>query len=175
MASVERSCCCYEPTGGASVRPPRPSRARRLPMFNRIISVSTRHPKRIIALWALVAVALGSLSALFGYKVVTDDTAGFLPESAESARAANYGREHFGQQKGSRTVIMLVKREDGAVLTAVDRARAGALATALPRTPFDTARPAVKGQPGDLRQRAGEIVAGQAGPVAPDGRFALVG
>jgi RND superfamily putative drug exporter len=144
-------------------------------MFNRIISFSTRHPKRLIALWALVAVALGSLSGTLGYKVVTDDTAGFLPKSAESARAAKYGQEHFGQQKGSRTVIVIVKRTDGASLTATDRAEARALATALPRTPFDATRPAVKGQPGDLQQRAGEIVAAQAGPVAPDGRFALVG
>ena len=144
-------------------------------MFNRVISFSTRHPKRLIALWALVAVALGSLSGMLGYKVLTDDTAGFLPKSAESARAAKYGQEHFVQPKGSRTVIVLVKRTDGASLTATDRAQARALATALPRTPFDATRPAVKGQPGDLQQRAGEIVAGQAGPVAPDGRFALVG
>ena len=144
-------------------------------MFNRIINFSTRHPKRIIALWALVAVALGSLSGMLGYKVITDDTAGFLPKSAESARAARYGEEHFGQQKGARTVIVLVKRTDGGSLTAADRAHARALATALPRTPFDATRPAVKGQPGDLRARAGEIVAAQAGPVAPDGRFALVG
>jgi putative drug exporter of the RND superfamily len=144
-------------------------------MFNRTITFSTRHPKRIIALWALVAVALGSLSGMFGYKVITDDTAGFLPKSAESARAAKYGQRHFGQQEGARTVIVLVKRTDGASLTAADRAHARALATALPRTPFDATRPAVKGQPGDLRERAGHIVAAQAGPVAPDGRFALVG
>jgi putative drug exporter of the RND superfamily len=143
-------------------------------MFNRIISFATRHPKRVIALWAVVALVLGSVSGMLGYKVMTDDTAGFVPESAESARAAKYGEEHFGQQKGSRTVIVLVKRADGEALTAADRANARALATMLPRTRLDTTRPAVKGQPGDLRERAGEIVAAEAGPVAPDGRFALV-
>ena len=33
----------------------------------------------------------------------------------------------------------------------------------------------MKGQPGDLPERAGKIVAAAPGPVAPDGRFALVG
>ena len=88
-------------------------------MFNRIIRFATRHPKRVIALWAVVAIALGSLSSQLGYKVMTDDTAGFLPDSAESAQAAKYGQEHFGQQHGSRTVIVLVKRADSSAAAGV--------------------------------------------------------
>ena len=144
-------------------------------MFTRIIRFATRFPKSVIVAWAVVALALGSLSGVLGYKVMTDDTAGYLPESAESARAARYGEEHFGTQKDARTVVVLVKRADGRTLRAADRAEVRALASSMPRTPFDATRPAVKGQPGDLRERAGMIVAAQAVPVAADRRLALVG
>jgi len=79
-------------------------------MFTRIIRFATRFPKSVIVAWAIVALALGSLSGMLGYKVMTDDTAGYLPASAESAQAARYGEEHFGTQKGARTVVVLVKR-----------------------------------------------------------------
>src|SRR6476646_6315828 len=144
-------------------------------MFTRIIRFATRFPKSVIVAWAIVALALGLLSGMLGYKVMTDDTAGYLPASAESAQAARYGEEHFGTQKGARTVVVLVKRADGRTLRAADRAEVRALAASMPRTPFDATRPAIKGQPGDLRERAGMIVAAQAAPVAADGRFALVG
>ena len=144
-------------------------------MFTRVINFATRFPKSVIALWVVASLAVGSLAGTLGYKVMTDDTAGYLPKSAESARAAKYGQEHFGQQKGARTVIVLVKRADGGRLTTADRADAQSLASTLPQTRFDATRPAVKGQPGDLPERAGKIVAAAPGPVAPDGRFALVG
>ena len=54
-------------------------------MFTRIIRFATRFPKSVIVAWAIVALALGSLSGLLGYNVMTDDTAGYLPKSAESA------------------------------------------------------------------------------------------
>jgi RND superfamily putative drug exporter len=86
-------------------------------MFHRVINFSTRHPKRVIALWAVLAIVLGSLSGALGYKVMTDDTAQFLPKDSESAQAIRYAQDHFGQQKGTRTVLVLVKRADGAPLT----------------------------------------------------------
>jgi RND superfamily putative drug exporter len=144
-------------------------------MFTRIIRFATRFPKSVIVAWAILALALGSLSGLLGYKVMTDDTAGYLPERAESARAARYGEEHFGTRKDARTVVVLVKRGDGRPLHAADRAEVRALAASMPRTPFDATRRAVKGRPGDLRDRAGRIVSAEAVPVAADGRFALVG
>ena len=57
-----------------------------------------------------------------GYKVMTDDTSEFLPKGSESAQALAYARDAFGVQKGTRTVTMLVKRDDGKALTAADRA-----------------------------------------------------
>src|SRR5215208_2262004 len=95
---------------------------RRPQMFSRTIQFVTSRPKRVIALWAVVAVALASVSASSGYKVITDDTAQFLPKGSESAQATNFARAAFGQGKGTQAVSMLVKRNDRGVLTTDDRA-----------------------------------------------------
>src|SRR3954452_10734922 len=102
----------YSLASGPSVTPRRPTSHRRLTMFTHIIRIATRFPKSVIVGWPIVALARGSLPGLLGYKVMTDDTAGYLPKSAESAQAARYGEEHFGTQKGARTVVVLVKRTD---------------------------------------------------------------
>ncbi|HEX5620006.1 MAG TPA: MMPL family transporter [Solirubrobacteraceae bacterium] len=130
-------------------------------MFHRIITFTTRFPKSVIAFWLLLALALSSVSAGVGYKVMTDDTSEFLPKGSESAQAIAYAQDAFGVQKGTRTVTMLVKRDDGKALTAADRSQVGALATALPQWPSKS-------------ERAGHVVAAQAGPVAPDRQFQLV-
>jgi putative drug exporter of the RND superfamily len=143
-------------------------------MLDRIIQFATSRPKRVIAVWAVVAVALASVSTGFGYKVVTDDTAQFLPQGSESARATDFARTAFGQQKGTQTVSMLVKRTDGGALTSGDRAEIRSLAAAMPRWRVDTDSADLEKQVGDLRERAGLILSAQPGPLAPDGRFQLV-
>jgi putative drug exporter of the RND superfamily len=143
-------------------------------MLSHIIQFSTSRPKRIIALWTVVMVMLGSIGAGFGYKVVTDDAAQFLPKGSESAQAIDFARDAFGQQEGTRTVSMLVKRTDGTALTASDRAEVRSLAAATPRWRVDTDRPALKSQIGDLDERAGRVVDAQIGPVSQDGRLQLV-
>ncbi|HET8757452.1 MAG TPA: MMPL family transporter [Solirubrobacteraceae bacterium] len=130
-------------------------------MFRRITTITTRFPKSVIAFWLVAALALSSLASGVGYKVMTDDTSEFLPKGSESARAIAYARDAFGVQKGTRTVTMLVKRDDGDTLTAADRAEVGALATALARWP-------------STGERDGRVVAAQAGPVARHGQFQLV-
>jgi RND superfamily putative drug exporter len=144
-------------------------------MLATIIRFATSRPKRVIAIWLAIAIGLAFAGTLFGYKVTTDDTAQFLPKGSESAQATKYAQTAFGQQKDTRTVTMLVKRSDGAPLTAADRAEVRALAWAMPHWRADTNRTAMKGQPGDLHERAGRIIAAQAGPLAPGGRFRLVG
>jgi putative drug exporter of the RND superfamily len=144
-------------------------------MLKSVIAFATRYPKLLIALWAVVAIALASISGVYGYKVVSDDTAQFLPKGSESAQAIRYAETAFGQQKGTRTVTALVKRADGTALTAADRTAIRSLAASMPSWRVDTGRAALDGQPGDLRHRAGRIVAAQTGPLAPDGRFQLVG
>jgi putative drug exporter of the RND superfamily len=133
-------------------------------MFHRITTFVTRRPKTVIALWVVVALALSSIAGAYGYKVTTDDTAQFLPKGSESAQATAYAQTAFGQQKGTHTVTMLVKRADGHALTAADRAQIRALASEMPRW-----------RAGDTSERAGRALAAQAGPAAPDGRFQLVG
>jgi len=132
-------------------------------MFSRTIQFVTSRPKRVIALWAVVAVALASVSASSGYKVITDDTAQFLPKGSESAQATNFARAAFGQEKGTQAVSMLVKRNDRGVLTTDDRAEIRSLAAAMPRWRAVADR-----------SRAGVVVGAQPGPVAPDGRLQLV-
>jgi putative drug exporter of the RND superfamily len=144
-------------------------------MLGNITRFATSRPKRVIVIWLAVAIGLAFVGTLFGYRVTTDDTAQFLPKGSESARATEYAQTAFGEQRDTRTVMALVKRSDGKPLTAADRAEVRALAAAMPRWRADTNRPAIKGQPGDLHGRAGRIVAAQAGPLAPAGRFQLVG
>jgi putative drug exporter of the RND superfamily len=144
-------------------------------MLSTIIRFATSRPKRVIVVWLIVALGLTFVASLFGYKVTTDDTARFLPKGSESAQATKYAQTAFGQQKDVRTVTALVKRGDGKRLTAADRDAVRALTAAMPRWRADTDRPAMKGQPGDLRERAGRIIAAQAGPLARDGGFQLVG
>ena len=144
-------------------------------MLSTIIRFATRRPKRVIVVWLFVALGLTFAGSLFGYKVTTDDTARFLPKGSESAQATKYAQTAFGQQKDVRTVTALVKRGDDEPLSAADRHAVRALAAAMPRWRADTHRPAMKGQPGDLRERAGRIIASQAGPLANDGRLQLVG
>jgi RND superfamily putative drug exporter len=143
-------------------------------MLSRIIQFSTSRPKRIIALWAVVMLLLGSIGAGFGYKVVTDDTAQFLPKGSESAQAIDLARDAFGQQEGTRTVSMLVKRTDDAALTASDRAEIHSLAGAIPRWRVNPDSSALKSQIGDLDERAGRVVDAQIGPASPDGALQLV-
>jgi putative drug exporter of the RND superfamily len=144
-------------------------------MLSRIIQFSTSRPKRVIALWFVIALALASIGAGFGYKVVTDDTAQFLPEGSESAQAVDFARTAFGEQKGTQTVTMLVKRTDDASLTAGDQAEIRSLAAATRRWRVDTDAPELGKQVGDLDERAGQVVGVQMGPASPDGRLQLVG
>ena len=143
-------------------------------MLSRSIQFSTSRPKRVIALWFAVVLALASIGVGFGYKVVTDDTAQFLPKGSESAQAVDFARAAFGQEKGTQTVTMLVKRTDGASLTAGDQAEIRSLAAATPRWGIDTDAPELEKQVGDLDERAGQVVGAQIGPASPDGRLQLV-
>src|SRR5829696_3713402 len=144
-------------------------------MLQRLITYVTAHPKRIILVWLVAAVALTAIGTQLGHRVVTDDTSQFLPKSSESARATQFAETAFGVQEGATTVSALVKRDDGRSLTAADRVGIAALADRLKSWRVDTDTLDVKNQPGDLAERAGGIIAAAPGPQAPDGRFQLVG
>src|SRR5689334_13310428 len=116
-------------------------------MFRRITAIVTRFPKTVIALWAIAALVVSGMGNSLTYKATTDDTAQFLPKASESAQAMRYAQSAFGEQKGAHTVTMLVKRADGHALTTADRARIGAIATAMPHWHV-----AVKGATGKHRE-----------------------
>jgi putative drug exporter of the RND superfamily len=147
---------------------------RRPQMLHRIMQFSTSRPKRVIALWFVVVLALASIGAGFGYKVVTDDTTQFLPKRSESAQAVELARTAFGQQKGTQTVTMLVKRTDRTPLTPGNQTEIRSLAAATRRWDVNTDTSALKAQVGDLNARAGKVVGAQIGPMSPDGRVQLV-
>jgi putative drug exporter of the RND superfamily len=143
-------------------------------MLSRVTQFATSRPKRVIALWTVIVLALTFVSAGFGYKVVSDDTAQFLPKGSESAQATQFAQTAFGREKGTQPVSMLVKRDDGRSLSASDRGEVRSLLTAMPSWRLDTDTPEVQSQFGDLRERAGRIVGVQAGPLVGDGRSQLV-
>ena len=60
---------------------------RRSQMLRRIIKFSASRPKRVVALWFVVALALASIGAGFGYKVVSDDRA--VPAKGLGIRASS--------------------------------------------------------------------------------------
>jgi RND superfamily putative drug exporter len=97
-------------------------------MLDRIVRYATSRPKRVIAAWLVVALALGALGGIKAYGVTTDDTAEFLPKGSESGQALQYGRQAFGERKGTSTVTVVLKRSDGRPLQAADRAAPAALA-----------------------------------------------
>jgi RND superfamily putative drug exporter len=144
-------------------------------MLQRLIRFVTRRPKRVIALWVVVAIALGVVGSTQSYRVTTDDMAAFLPKGSEAALATRYAQDAFGRQKGTRTVTAIVDRADGGPMTTADQARVAALARRLQAWRPDTSKLHVAGAVGDLDRRAGRIVDAQPGPLAPRERFGLVG
>src|SRR4051812_33171135 len=146
-------------------------------LFARLTSVVTRHPWLVIAIWLVAAMGLGTAGAYKAADVTTDDQASFLPSKYESAKALKFGREAFGEAKGTSTTTVLVKRRDGGRLTAADTraiaAVTGRLAHWKPnwRT---LERPAGAAKGANNKERSTRVVSAASGGADPHG-FALVG
>jgi RND superfamily putative drug exporter len=143
-------------------------------MLQRIIRYVTRHPKRVIAVWAVAAIGLAVVGTSQAYRVTTDDLSEFLPDGSQSALATRYAQEAFGQEKGTHTVTALVERADSGRLTAADRSAVMELSERLAAWRPDT-RGLDGGAVGDLDARAGRIVGTRVGTVSRDERFGLIG
>ncbi|HEY7259435.1 MAG TPA: MMPL family transporter [Gaiellales bacterium] len=141
-------------------------------MLNRLTSGSTRRPWLVIGVWVALLIAGVLVGQAKLYDVTTNDTAGFLPRSYESARAVQFGQTHFGLVKGATAVTALVQRTDGRPLTARDRARVASLTAGMA-----TWRPDWTGMepPFGLsdNERGVRAVHPVAGPVAGQGRYQL--
>ena len=111
-----------------------------------------RHPWRVIALWAIAAVAVIATSP--GLPTTTSESS-FLPSSYESIRAAHLQDQAFpqtGQVTGSAAIIVFARSEGGR-LTAADSAKITAIAATLGGRHIRnivsvTSRPAVAKPPG---------------------------
>jgi RND superfamily putative drug exporter len=126
-------------------------------MFGAIARGVTRRPWLVIASWIVLAVAIIATAPKLS-DVTNSDQSAFLPGSAESAQATKLARSAFPQGQGANAVIV-VKRGDGAPLTAADLATIGGLAQRL-----NTAKPAaVRG-----------VLFDPAQTVAPNRRVAIM-
>ncbi|MCX4851661.1 MMPL family transporter [Streptomyces sp. NBC_00893] len=92
---------------------------------------STRHPWKVIALWAVLGVVLSALAPTLIGRVTQNQTGDFLPKSYDSATALEIAEEQFGVNPNATTVTMLVARSDGKALGAADQKRVEAEAAKL--------------------------------------------
>ncbi|MFD9631563.1 MMPL family transporter [Streptomyces violascens] len=92
---------------------------------------STRHPWKVIALWAVLGLALIALAPTLFARVTQNQTGNFLPRSYDSAAALRIAEERFGVDPDTTTVTVLVGRADGQPLGAADQKRVEAEAAKL--------------------------------------------
>ncbi|MDA0179447.1 MMPL family transporter [Solirubrobacter phytolaccae] len=144
-------------------------------MLAQILHYATTRPKRVIATWVVLGLALSALGAWQSFNVTTDDTAQFLPKQSESAAALRYARDAFDVREGTTTVTVLLARADGGRLTSDDRAAVASITDDLPRWRPDLEPLKAESDPFGVGDRAGKLLGSAAGPVAPDGRFQLAG
>ncbi|MET8150291.1 MMPL family transporter [Actinoplanes sp. NPDC049668] len=98
-------------------------------MFDRWGRFVVRRAWWVIGGWLVGAfLIIGLLPSLAD--ITSGDQGSFLPDSYESVQAIDLARTAFPEQATS-TAIVVVKRTDGAPLTAADQARVGPLATAI--------------------------------------------
>ncbi|WP_157253712.1 MMPL family transporter [Nonomuraea typhae] len=100
-------------------------------MIRALTGYSTRHPWKVIALWAVLGVALSALTPTLFDRVTQNQTGDFLPRSYDSAAALNIAEERFGVNPDATTVTVLVARADGKALSAADQKRIEAEAAKL--------------------------------------------
>ncbi|WP_326767236.1 MMPL family transporter [Streptomyces sp. NBC_01591] len=100
-------------------------------MIRALTGYSTRHPWKVIALWAVLGIVLSALTPTLIGRVTQHRTGDFLPRSYDSAAALRIAQEQFGVNPDATTVTMLVARSDGKALDAADRKRVEAEAAKL--------------------------------------------
>ncbi|WP_033821488.1 MMPL family transporter [Kitasatospora sp. MBT63] len=102
-------------------------------MIRALTRYSTRHPWKVIALWAVLGVALAGLAPMLIARVTEHQTGNFLPRGYDSAAALRIAEERFGVDPDATTVTVLVARSDGRALGAADRTAIEAGAAELAR------------------------------------------
>ena len=98
-------------------------------MFERLGRLVVHNPWKVIAGWILVTIAIVALAPTLA-DVTTSDQADFLPSDYESMQANQLAEQAFAKKNDSSATIV-VKRQDGQVLTGGDQSAIGDLATAI--------------------------------------------
>jgi RND superfamily putative drug exporter len=137
--------------------------------MNRVASIVTGRRSKwvVLAIWILLAVALGSVGSKLGDET-KDDTTSFLPESAESTEVVNRLDEEFADAGGETTFGEIVYQRDGG-LTKADEEKILADAKALDALP-DEAEEGAEDVEGTLDLTTPPTVA--VGPKAVPGQLA---
>lgn len=125
-------------------------------MFDRLAHFVVRHRRATILGWLVAAALIVPFAPRLG-DVTNSDESSFLPDSYESAQAAELGRTAFPEQSGA-TALLVFARDDGGRLTATDRREIDAVVQDLDAADIDGVRGAQTG--------AKES-------VSPDGRLQL--
>ena len=87
-------------------------------MFARIARAVTARPWFVIVGWVVAAATIIIFAPRISH-VTNSDQAAFLPDTAESVRAAELARRAFPDAHGA-TAVIVVKRVDGAAVTPAD-------------------------------------------------------
>lgn len=104
-------------------------------MFSRLGRMVTRHPWWVIACWVVIAAVIFLVAPSLS-DVSSSNQADFLPDSYESAQAQKLAQEQFPQSTNA-TSVFVVKRADGAALTAAEVEKVTAFADALGAAQLD--------------------------------------
>ncbi|MFI1017962.1 MMPL family transporter [Streptomyces sp. NPDC020965] len=92
-------------------------------MIRALTGYSTRHPWKVIALWAVLGIVLSALAPTLIPRVTQHQTGDFLPRAYDSAAALRIAQEEFGEDPDATTVTVLVARSDGEALSTADQKR----------------------------------------------------
>src|SRR5262249_37225469 len=98
-------------------------------MFERLARLVVYNPWKVIAIWVLATIAIVGFAPKLG-DVTARDQSNFLPSSYESVQALNLAKTAFGRGNDA-TATIVIKRADGAELTAGDQAKVGELSAAI--------------------------------------------
>jgi putative drug exporter of the RND superfamily len=104
-------------------------------MLNKLGTFITRNRWWVIAAWVVIVVVITAFAPKLSSVTSTDQTS-FLPSKYESVQAIKIGEKAFPQTKDD-TEILLVKRQDGAKLTASDHQAIQTLASSLKAAKLD--------------------------------------
>lgn len=101
-------------------------------MFARLGRLVAAHPWKVIAVWVVAFAVIVPISPTLA-DVTNEDQTSFLPSTAESMQAHKLAEKHFPAAAGA-TARFVVKRADGASLSAHDRVEIDRFASALQDT-----------------------------------------